>query len=124
LNKVLEVLEGHFTRGYGDSQKPDVEIELLQGAVDESETFLSAHEAEHARLERVSRVIEGFETPYGMELLSSVHWLAVHSEPRAEDSEGAIRGMAAWNPRKQRMFQPAHIRVAWNRLAEEKWLPE
>jgi len=25
LNKVLERIEGHFIRGYGDSQKPDVE---------------------------------------------------------------------------------------------------
>jgi len=25
LNKVLEVMEGHFIRGYGDSQKPDAE---------------------------------------------------------------------------------------------------
>ena len=32
LNKVLEVLEGHYIRGYGDTQKPDVEIELLPGA--------------------------------------------------------------------------------------------
>lgn len=35
LNKVLEILEGHFVRGYGDTQKPDVEIELLDGAVKE-----------------------------------------------------------------------------------------
>jgi len=32
LNKVLEVMEGHFIRGYGDSQKPDAEIELLPQA--------------------------------------------------------------------------------------------
>jgi O-acetyl-ADP-ribose deacetylase (regulator of RNase III) len=124
LNMVLEKLEGHFTQGYGDSQKPDVEIALLEGAVEEAEAFLSGHEAEHARLARVSRVIEGFETPYGMELLSSVHWLGVHGEPRATDGEAAVRGMAGWNTRKQTMFQPAHIRVAWARLAEEKWLPE
>jgi uncharacterized protein YwgA len=36
LNKVLEVMEGHFIRGYGDQQKPDAEIELLSGAVEES----------------------------------------------------------------------------------------
>ena len=41
LNKVLEVMEGHFIRGYGDSQKPDAEIELLPGAVEEATTFLT-----------------------------------------------------------------------------------
>lgn len=28
LNKVLETLDGHFIRGYGDSHKPDADIEL------------------------------------------------------------------------------------------------
>ena len=36
LNKALERLEGHFIRGYGDSQKPDVEIGLLGGAAEEA----------------------------------------------------------------------------------------
>ena len=41
LNKVLEVMEGHFIRGYGDSQKPNAEIELLPGAVEEATSFLT-----------------------------------------------------------------------------------
>ncbi|MCC9004160.1 MAG: macro domain-containing protein, partial [Candidatus Competibacter sp.] len=41
LNKVLEVMEGHFIRGYGDSQKPEAEIDLLPGAVEEATAFLA-----------------------------------------------------------------------------------
>ena len=41
LNKVLERIEGHFIRGYGDSQKPDVEIGLLNGATQEADAFSS-----------------------------------------------------------------------------------
>ena len=40
LNKVLERIEGHFVRGYGDSQKPDAEIGLLEGAAEEADAFL------------------------------------------------------------------------------------
>ena len=122
LNKVLEVLERHYTSGYGDTQKPDVEIELLAGAADEATAFLADHAAEHERLARVNRLIEGFETPYGLELLSSVHWLAVHASPPAEDKDEAVRGIATWNERKQRMFRGEHIRLAWDRLATEKWI--
>lgn len=122
LNKVLEALEGHYTRGYGDSAKPDVEVQLLEGTNQEADAFLAAHQAEHERLERVSRLISGFETPYGMELLASVHWLALHGEPPAVDAEAAIQGMASWNDRKRRMLQPEHIRVAWERLDSEDWL--
>ena len=122
LNKVLEVLERHYTSGYGDTQKPDVEIELLEGAAAEATAFLADHTAEHERLVRVNRLIEGFETPYGLELLSSVHWLAVHASPPATDQDGAVSGIAAWNERKQRMFRAEHICLAWDRLVTEKWL--
>jgi len=122
LNKVLEALEGHYARGYGDSAKPDVEVHLMDGAGAEADAFLATHPAEHERLERVSRLICGFETPYGMELLASVHWLACHNENPAGTVEAAIQGMAAWNERKRRMFQTEHIRVAWERLESEVWL--
>jgi len=39
LNRVLENLEGHFIRGYLGSQRPDEEIELLPGAVEEASSF-------------------------------------------------------------------------------------
>lgn len=122
LNKVLEALERHYTSGYGDSQKPDVEIELLPGAAQEAQAFLEGHGDEDRRLERVSRLIEGFETPYGLELLSSLHWLATRADPPSEDAQEAANGLAAWNERKRRMFRPEHIPVAWDRLASEKWV--
>lgn len=122
LNKVLERLEGHYTSGYGDSQKPDVEIGLLEGANEQAERFLESREREHSRLQRVEELIGGFKTPYGMELLSSAHWLATHGEPRTETAEEAIDGFARWNPRKRDMFRPEHIRIAWSRLVEQGWV--
>lgn len=122
LNKVLETLESHYTQGYGDTQKPDVEIGLLDGAAEEAEDFLRNYRAEHERLDRVSRLIEGFETPYGMELLSSVHWLAVRATPPMTSPDAVVEGMAAWTDRKRSMFKPTHIRVAWDRLTEEGWI--
>ena len=122
LNKVLETLERHYTSGYGDSQKPDVEIELLNGASQEAKVFLSDHTEEHDRLARVNRLIEGFETPYGLELLASVHWLAVHQSPAAQNKDEVVNGIAQWSDRKRKMFRPDHIQVAWDRLSTEGWL--
>jgi hypothetical protein len=126
LNKVLEVMEGHYIRGYGDSQKPDAEIELLPGAVEEAEAFLADKPESLARLARVSDLIEGFETPYGMELLATVHWVACHGGPKGEsparDRETAITEVHAWNPRKQRIFRPEHIRTSWTQLVEKRWI--
>lgn len=122
LNKVLERIEGHFTRGYGDTQKPDVEIRLLPGANEEAIEFLDALPESIARLDAVASLIDGFETPYGMELLSSVHWVAAR-EPKVRDAAGAIGAVHGWSDRKQSMFKAHHIEVAWNRLAEAGWVP-
>lgn len=126
LNKVLEVMEGHFIRGYGDSQKPDAEIELLSGAVDEASMFLADKRDSLARLDQVADLIEGFETPYGMELLATVHWVAHYGgrqgEAPAVDMDAAIDVVHAWNPRKQNIFKPDHIRAAWMQLAQRGWM--
>ncbi|MFO7860367.1 MAG: macro domain-containing protein, partial [Desulfosalsimonas sp.] len=74
LNKMLEILEGHYIQGYGDTQKPDVEITLLPNANKEADRFLQQDSAAIKNLEKVADLVDGFETPYGMELLSSVHW--------------------------------------------------
>lgn len=122
LNKVLELLEGHFIQGYGDSQKPDVEVELLPGATEAASDFLANRSESLSRLKRVASLIEGFETPYGMELLSSVHWVSVHETPEPSNCEEATKALHRWNERKRKMFPPDHVRVAWARLNDLGWV--
>jgi O-acetyl-ADP-ribose deacetylase (regulator of RNase III) len=121
LNKVLEILEGHHIRGYGDTQKPDVEIRLLPDADKAADSFLQNDPIATRHLERVADLVDGFETPYGLELLASVHWAAVH-DGEVVNAETAIMAMAQWNERKLRLFKPAHIRMAWERLQAEGWV--
>jgi O-acetyl-ADP-ribose deacetylase (regulator of RNase III) len=121
LKKVLEILEGHHIRGYGDTQKPDVEITLLPDADKAAGRFLQKDPSAAGHLERVADLVDGFETPYGMELLASIHWAAVH-DGEVSDTESAVAAMACWNDRKRRLFKPAHIRLAWERLQAEGWV--
>lgn len=72
LNFVLQRLEGHYIRGYGDRSRK-TEVHLLPGALKEAEAFLEQDQEATQRLDRVSNLIEGFETPYGLELLGTVH---------------------------------------------------
>ena len=122
LNKVLERIEGHFIRGYGDRQKPDTEIELLPEAIEAANEFLRDNDDSRKRLQKVSEVIEGFETPYGVELLSTVHWVSRYAKPPARDEDKAITAVFNWNERKRQMFKEPHIRVAWKKLEEKGWL--
>jgi|SRR5215469_9100696 len=121
LHYVLQRIEGHFVRGYGDRSR-DVSLHIYPEAAKEAEAFLMSEAETHARFERVARLIEGYETPYGMELLSSVHWVAVHENERAKtDPEAAVSGVLEWNEHKSRTFTPKRILAAWQRLKSENW---
>jgi len=121
LRHVLSLIEGHFITGYGDAaDKPHRPIELLPGARERAAAFLASHPDTQARFERVARLIHGFETPYGMELLSTVHWVSTREGARSSDE--AVQHTYAWNKRKQ-IFVAKQIRLAWEVLAEQHWLP-
>ena len=124
LRHVLNHIEGHFIQGFADGQnKPDTAIKLREGAVDEAEQVLKKHAATRERFGRVAKLIEGFETPFGMELLSSVHWIAVQENADAKtDVNAAITGVHAWNERKKKTMHADHIRSAWQRLREQGWI--
>jgi O-acetyl-ADP-ribose deacetylase (regulator of RNase III) len=127
LRHVLHQYESHFTMGFGDGRNsPDTAIQLLPEALEEAERFLVDHKQEGAetaaRLERVTRLIEGFESPYGMELLASVHWVATHAEEGATDVDSVIQAVQSWNEGKRRTMKPEHIRIAWKRLREQGWI--
>ena len=123
LRHVLNRLEGHYTLGYGDGRNsPETPIELMMGAADEAVRWLSDKSATQARLERVSTLIEGFETSYGMELLATVHWVALHETANSNDLDSVILGVQRWSKRKA-AFESAHITAALNRLEQQGWLP-
>ncbi len=120
LRHVLSHIEGHFITGYGDAEDaPDKQIELKPNSAKKAEEFLQAHPVTRERFDRVVELIGGFETPYGMELLSTVHWIA--NQEGAGSSEEAVAKTYAWNDRKQ-MFRPEHIRKAWDILRQKGWL--
>lgn len=121
LRKVLEHIDGHYTRGYGDATGGrDRVIELVDGAAAEASAYVATHPDTRARLERVRRLIETFETPFGMELLATVHWVATHLEQPTLDA--VVTGVHAWSERKQREMKRGHIEAAWQRLGEQRWI--
>lgn len=127
LNHVLQRLEGAWIEGYGD-RTVRAEIKNKPGAVQAAIERLAqeedAQEAER-RLARIASLIRGFEHPYGLELLSTLHWLASHEDPGvADDASIAVEAFQNWDERKRERYRPEHIRKAWNRLKSEGWLEQ
>jgi len=80
---------------------------------------LDAHPESRARCEKVAHLVEGFESPFGLELLATVHWIVTRDHPAAE--EDLIARVYAWAERK-RKFSLQQIRLARRVLAERGWM--
>ncbi|MBU1052856.1 MAG: macro domain-containing protein [Proteobacteria bacterium] len=120
LRHVLSLMEGHFITGYGDAEdNPERQINLLPDVLAQAESFLEDHPSTLKHFQSVVDLISGFETPFGMELLSTVHWVA--NREGAATADEAISKTYSWNNRK-RMFQEKHIRLAWDILKRKEWL--
>jgi len=122
LRQVLIRLESHYTQGYGDGKdSPTKTIELLPGAVDEAQTFLQEDAVIRQRMERVTELIEGYEDPVGLELLSSVHWVMQHNPEAKLSAAAAAAAVHEWNARKRRTLKTEHLTKAWQHLADKGW---
>jgi O-acetyl-ADP-ribose deacetylase (regulator of RNase III) len=120
LRHVLRAIEGHLILGYADGgDVPNKQLSIVPGAVRDAEAFLEKNVETRARFERVARLIDGFETPFGLELLSTVHWLMTKEE--VQDAEALVRAVYDWAPRKRR-FTPAQIELAAEQLRSEGWI--
>jgi len=122
LRHVLQKIEGHMVAGYADGgDDPTKPLTVVPGAIEEAGAFLGEHVDTRARFDRVGHLVEGFETPFGLELLATVHWVAAHTGAGA-GVEDVVRETHAWNDRKKR-FTPRQIGIALNVLDAKGWLP-
>lgn len=120
LRHVLNALEGHFISGYADGGDfPEKELHLVPGAIEEARDFLEKHPSTRQRFERVSRLVEGFESPQGLELLSTVHWVNKHEQ--VKNSKDVIEAIYSWNDRK-RQLTARQISIAEKVLDRQNWL--
>jgi hypothetical protein len=126
LRQVLKVIEGHYLQGFGDGSRTVRQAEpldVLPDAPAAAQEFLDEHPQTETRINRVLEPADGYETPYGLELLASVHWL-VHKDPRTgRDVDHLVDEIRTWTPRKGKMFTPNHIRSALESLQAKGWVP-
>ncbi len=120
LRHVLTDLEGHYLSGYGDAEdSPTKAIELLPGATALASRYLSNAPDTLQRFDRVASLIHGFETPFGLELLATVHWVV--KKENASGLDQTITQTYAWNDRK-RAFSKDQIAIAYDALISGQWL--
>ena len=119
LRQVLTVIEGQLATGRLDgTDEPHRQLDLIPGAVEDARAVLRESPETLARFERVADLIEGFESPFGLELLAKVHWRV--SSDRPDSPEELVKLVHSWNDRKHR-FLPWQIELAADRLRDKRW---
>lgn len=123
LTKLLDGLDGSYLRSekrIADADPFDViwfadeRKELVQGYLrSEGKAYIAA-------LEETASLIDGFESPYGMELLATVDWL-LSKNGVAPTLEAVRAGVARWPHeggahRKAKLFDDRALGIALRRL--------
>jgi hypothetical protein len=127
LHHLLNGLDGsylHCDKRLGDASPFDV-IWFDDSKADRVAAYLTSPEATVYRpaLEATAELIDGFESPLGMELLATVDWLIQHqgANPTVADIKNGLSkwpGGQASAQRKQGLFDDRLISLALGRLTE------
>lgn len=126
LRHLLGGLDGSYLKS--DKRIVDckpTDVVLFNDARQEQvETYLKTQAKDYLpALEKTSEIIDGFESPFGMELLSTVDWLLVKEGCQAE-TDSVLEGMQnwpagkQWGERKTRLFNPRVVGIALERLKQ------
>jgi O-acetyl-ADP-ribose deacetylase (regulator of RNase III) len=120
LNHQLQRMEGHLIRGYGDRTQRVLDfhpIRLTKGATTAADEWMAKNDEKSLKesIDRVLDVIDGFASPYGLELLSTTHWVMSELQSTASHAN-VVSTVQDWSRRKAQIFTERHILIAQERL--------
>ena len=116
LQHLLKHLNGYYMHFKHEKTTPGTNIKLdhLEEVEEYKNNNLTKEQKE--RLSRVKKLIEGFESPYGLELLATVDY--IHKQLGITDTDKITEEISNWTNRKKDLMKPYHIEVANKRLNE------
>lgn len=130
LTHLLDALDGsylHSDRRIADAEPLDV-IRFADAKRNRVAAFLNSEgKAYLPSLEDTAELIDGFETPLGMELLATVDWLVGHGGDAS--LAGVKKGLSRWQggvdagARKLRLFDDRMVELALERLSDSRLGP-
>ncbi|CAA6814397.1 MAG: Appr-1-p processing protein [uncultured Campylobacterales bacterium] len=120
LRHVMNTIEGHFVSGYEDGgDSPTKQLKLVKEAVKDAKDFLANKKETQRNFEKVAELVDGFETPFGLELLATVHWVVKYENAKSIDE--VVKKVYSWNERKKQ-FTERQINIAFDTLVKNDWI--
>lgn len=103
-------------------------IEAIDQVAHKSSAMLEGNESALHAYDKIKDLISGYTHPYGMELLSSVHWAVKHENCKTEDDViNAIYNWGGaehpeWSNRKKTLMSEHDIKEVVNLMQNKHWL--
>lgn len=122
LNHVLNDLDGHYLAGMKQkTAKPFDKIIINKNELEKVVSFIKSNCTleQKSRLENVYSLIEGFESPLGMELLATVDYILKHESGNELFADIELENkIYSWSARKKKLIKKEYIDIALERLKE------
>lgn len=114
LQHLLQYLNGWYLQFNHDQTTPGTTIKLnkIEQVEIYSKNSLSSQQKE--RLHNLTTLIDGFESPYGLELLATVDFIL--QQGSASTPKEIEKEISQWTNRKKELMKPYHIQVAHQRV--------
>lgn len=114
LQHLLKYLNGWYLQFKHEQTSPGTTMKLnhLEQVEDYSKNNLTVQQKE--RLQKLEILIEGFESPYGLELLATVDF--IRQQGSINTAEEIEKEIVQWTNRKKELMKLYHIQVAHQRV--------
>jgi len=116
LQHLIKHLNGYYLKFSHEETKPSTPVYLNNFDKVEKYNQENLTNEQRKRLKDLQNLIEGFESPYGLELLATVDF--IFKQESIEDTDEIISQIGNWTKRKKKIMKPFHIKVAHQRLKE------
>lgn len=120
LQHLLKYLNGYYLNFKHEDTKPSTNVVINN--FDNVSSYIKSglDDKQKDRLKKIQELIEGFESPYGLELLATVDFINQQEKVKSEDE--IINKIGEWTSRKKEIMKPYHIKVAHQRLKDNNYL--
>ena len=116
LNHLLKHLNGFYLTYQSEKNKPDTKVRLSEKQLPRVKEYVKNNLTtdQKNRIQKFINFIEGFESPYGLELLATVDFIK-QQKPDIEFDE-LKNEVHRWTNRKRSIMKPLHLEVAFKQI--------
>jgi uncharacterized protein YwgA len=116
LIPVLKIMNGNYIQFRAGSIKPETIITLKPSMFNDLDFYFknTLTKDQTQRVSQVLNFIDGFESPFGLELLATVDFILQNE--KSQKTEEILSGIQSWTHRKKELIKPYQVDVALQRI--------